>query len=584
MQAAQFLSNLNLFANPILIKSARARLRLKHILSWGTIVLSITTFVCLITYLTPSQRDWITEQEAARSLLIPLVIIQAILLMGLGTGQVASGLARERMGLLLDYQRMTPMSPTAKILGYLFGLPVREYFLFALTLPFVGFAVIKGQFPLDALAEFYIVFFSSVWVYHMTGLVAGMATPRPMLASGLAVGMVFVLYFILPRLEMFGFELFEHLTMLPTLIGVLLEHMPTADQMARDPFWDASRIGNVEFYQWAVHPTVFTLIVQGFLLMVLFSIVHRKWKDEFLHPLSKISATLAFVGTTVILTGNLWPIIGDSDVYNTMVRRMPMNEGAVAPAFVLLIIMNVFLLISGFLSLLFVSLTTPSRHTALKGVELARKLGRMRIPFNADAASSLPLSLLMIAITSAACIALIGLARDTGRFFIELPPITAAAAPLLLHSVVLLFVQGLRERFSGRAFIVGTFLLWMLPLFACMIIWSAREEWLAGSYIGLPFPPLAQAMAIYHFFHESTIVAQGWMEYPEALVNNFANMTWLAIGFYGLLAALLQFERYRFRSILQQSPNVAAALADDRSQIDATADALDLDSQPEAAV
>ena len=63
-----------------------------------------------------------------------------IILMGLGTGQVASGLARERLEQLVDYQRMTPMTPTAKILGYLFGLPIREYFLFALTLPFLAFA------------------------------------------------------------------------------------------------------------------------------------------------------------------------------------------------------------------------------------------------------------------------------------------------------------------------------------------------------------------------------------------------------------------------------------------------------------
>ena len=44
----------------------------------------------------------------------------------LGTGAVTGGIARERAGALVDYQRLTPMPPAAKIRGYLFGLPVRE--------------------------------------------------------------------------------------------------------------------------------------------------------------------------------------------------------------------------------------------------------------------------------------------------------------------------------------------------------------------------------------------------------------------------------------------------------------------------
>ena len=165
--------NLNIFSNPICVRCARARLRWKHILSWGLILLTVTAFICIGVYETQTEREFATPEDAAKSLLLPLIVIQAIVMMFLGTGAVAAGLSREREHRLLDYARMTPMSPTAKILGYLFGLPVREYFLFALTLPFVLFAMLRSGYSWWNLLEFYSVFFTSVWLYHMTGMAGG---------------------------------------------------------------------------------------------------------------------------------------------------------------------------------------------------------------------------------------------------------------------------------------------------------------------------------------------------------------------------------------------------------------------------
>lgn len=110
-----------LLANPITVKGARARLRMKHIISWGVITLSVTAFVCLLAYLTGTERNIVDRATAARAMMVPIIVIQGILLMLVGTGAVASTLAREREGRLLDYHRMTPMSPVSKILGFLFG-------------------------------------------------------------------------------------------------------------------------------------------------------------------------------------------------------------------------------------------------------------------------------------------------------------------------------------------------------------------------------------------------------------------------------------------------------------------------------
>ena len=80
---------------------------------------------------------------------------------------------------LLDYQRMTPMSPFSKIGGYLFGLPAREYFMFFLTIPFLIHCVIVGKLPWLNIVHLYSVFFCSVLFYHLTAHVIGLVVPPP---------------------------------------------------------------------------------------------------------------------------------------------------------------------------------------------------------------------------------------------------------------------------------------------------------------------------------------------------------------------------------------------------------------------
>ena len=74
----------------------------------------------------------------------------------MGTGSVAGGISREAADGMVDYQRLTPMTPLSKIMGYLFGLPVREYVLFATTLPFTIYCIVVGNIskrPIASLAR-----------------------------------------------------------------------------------------------------------------------------------------------------------------------------------------------------------------------------------------------------------------------------------------------------------------------------------------------------------------------------------------------------------------------------------------------
>ena len=81
----------------------------------------------------------------ARGAIIPLLVFQGLILFVLGTAQVAGGMTAERDEGVIDYQRLIPMSPLSKVLGYLFGLPVREYVMFLATLPFTAWALWRGE-------------------------------------------------------------------------------------------------------------------------------------------------------------------------------------------------------------------------------------------------------------------------------------------------------------------------------------------------------------------------------------------------------------------------------------------------------
>ena len=531
--------------NPLLIKGLRARTRVKHLLSWGIVTLTITAFVALMIFTTITEREMASTQDAAKAVLPGIIVIQAIILMMSGTGAVASGVAGEREEGLLDYVRMTPMSPTSKILGYLFGLPAREYVLFFLTMPFLIAAAILADFNPLTLLHFYAVFFTSVWLYHLTGMVAGMVSEKPRLASMMAMGLVVVLYFVLPNLSRLGITFFEFLTIRPTFYGLLQQEMPehlraTAEQSGIDSFRD------VPFFTGVVHPTLYTVLVQGFMLAVMFSVVHRRWRDQACHLFSKLGALLAFAGVLVFVLGSVWAVLVSDEAYDQVFGAMQRVAFGQREPQTLEVLLIVALMIVGGTFILLVACATPSRHTAVEGWRRARKLGRARIRANADGASSLPITLVMIALTLGAGWLVLWLVGREELYYRRGPSLASIGLLALSVIGVALFVQGLRERFDIRVFGVAIFVLWMIPFFAMMIMFSAFNAFVPGSYAGLPCPPALFVFSIGHML-ETTVPLEGRSpQYlpPEIEQSGGAISAAGAIG-YALAAALVQALRAR---------------------------------------
>jgi hypothetical protein len=105
----------------------------------------------------------------------------------------------------LDYQRLAPMTPAQSLVGYLFGLPVLEYAMFALTLPHLVFIVVVGQVPLAVAGSVYLVFFVCAMLYHSTGIAIGLVMKRWIVGYLFSVLTVALLNIVLPTfISQFG--------------------------------------------------------------------------------------------------------------------------------------------------------------------------------------------------------------------------------------------------------------------------------------------------------------------------------------------------------------------------------------------
>lgn len=482
--------------NPIYVQHRRTRTRWAPTLTWALVTLTVVTFIFVLTYLTLTRRGAFDPVAAAKATLVPLIVVQGVLLMGMGTSAVATGIARERDRALLDYHRMTPQPPAAKIVGYLFGLPAREYLLFALTLPFVAYAVWRAGVSPLTVGHFYVVFFSSVWLYHLTGLMAGMVARKAWQSSFVSLGAVAGLYLVLPQFAELGLSFFDFLTVRPTFYGMVAAELETAPAGAAALTQRMSMVRQYEavpFFGLRVNPTLFSLAVQLFALSAMYHVVSRKWVDAAWHPFSKRFAVGFVGGMALLLAGSLWPLLHDAKANADLIARL-FGEG---PGVVLGLLVGLFFVVAAVTLLLSVALTTPGRHTQRRGLRRARKLGRDTPPAAWDAATSWPGTAAMLGLVLAGYGVVAWAVRD-GVVYDWRPTMGFwLLAPLPLGVAVVLAFQGLLERFGQRAVILGLFVLWVVPVMAGIVMVAASNAlWRGAMYLAAFCPAVAGGMCL----------------------------------------------------------------------------------------
>jgi len=520
-----------LWSNPIFRRYCQSRLRFAGL---GVALLVTVLVAGFIVSLASSigVNTGATAADAARGALIPLLVLQAFILFVLGTAQVSGGMTAERDEGVIDYQRLLPMTPLAKVLGYLFGLPVREYAMFLATLPFTGWALWRGQVAAPVWLQLYVVVCTSTLLYHCTGLLTGTVAKNRRWAFLASIGLVFLLYTVIPQMAKFGLVYFKYLTITPVFEELLPGLLPSKAAAA----W---RIGQwlmptVKFFGLDFSEVFFTVFSQGGLILISTLMLCRRWRRAEAHLLGKGWAVGFFVWIQILLLGNALPLIETgalfpSLAFSNFVRLKPdwVPKGGEA-----LLMSGSYGVVTLLLVLVLGGRVTPTRDTQLRGWRRARKQGASGLPWFSDAATGF-WAVALMALAGALGWFVFTRAVVESRWFPghEVPAQIGGYFAAVLLTVGLGF-QTLSESRGARATGLAVIFLGVVPLMVGAVLGALGERfataaaWIVGlSPISLPIYatgsllslaelPLPVARAVpraFHFWLLADVSAVGWL-------------------------------------------------------------------------
>ena len=388
-----------LWANPILRRYCRSRLRPKSLGIWLLIVLISAGFLFSLFRSLAIYRGDMAVSDAERGPLIPLFVLQALILFFLGTGQVAGGITAEADEGVLEYQRLAPMSPLAKVFGYLFGLPVREYILFLATMPFTLWCLWRGGVQAVVALQLYGVLLTSTILYHLTGLVAGTVVRNRRRAFLISMAVIFILYTAVPQMARFGLVYFKYLTIWP----VLEESLPFL--LPRDAgaavLVAQTLLGKARFFGLDFPEAVFTVLSQGVFILTGIYMLWRRWRRLESHLLSKPWAVGFFAWLQVLLLGNALPLIEPGTLFPS--REFPRMAGRFAQSADWRPDASEAVSMAGIygsfnLAMLWVLtlMITPKAEIQLRGWRRVRKLERNHLAFGSDPSTAIGWTVLMV--------------------------------------------------------------------------------------------------------------------------------------------------------------------------------------------
>ncbi len=489
-----------LHKNPILLRYIRSRLRWEGMAAALILTMVITVFTFVISYNGAVRFSFEDSVNAYRAAFLPMFLIQVIIMMFLGTGSVASGITQEYEDGMVEYQRLTPMSPMAKILGYLFGLPIREWFLFAVTSVLIGIIVVKGEVPMESVWRVYSVFFLSVILYHLMALVVVHSMNKKRVAGRVIQALVLVLYFVFPLLSQFGLVFFEYLTVRPILKESILEYIPRGVSMRRLLDMDGEAT-TVPFFDQHLAAWSFSMIIMGSLIVTFLLMLCRRWKDVTSHLMSKPFGLTFYAFLMFFLIGNTLPIAKNGEMSitknfaemheNSLIDRIERNKDErVRRHFEILLkqyrkkteerntlatdaplAQTVFGTVCVLFACLIVYIVTPRNEKYLLGLRRASNLKKKWIPFHWDEApgmlvtSAISLMLIFTLYCFSTTLYSAPTMPDKIRGIIPFIPVVCLFAATVVAVFYLVY-----EAWENKGLFLLLLCVWVLPIMVALVI------------------------------------------------------------------------------------------------------------------
>jgi len=383
----------NIRRNPIFLRYCQSRLRPQGLGVALLITLLISGFIYFLARAIGIHQMKLSAADAERVTIIPLLVFQGLIIFIMGSAIVSGGMVAEKDEGVIDYQRLIPMSPLSKVLGYLFGLPVREWAMVLATMPFTIRAIWVGQVRMDDWLPLYTVFVTTALTYHLTSLLTGTVIRNRRWAFLASIGIVISLYTVVPQVAKFGLVFFKYLTIYPVLDECLPGIIPrTAGAIVAT----GQRIApTAKFFNLDLPETVFTAFCQGGLILTFIVMLCRRWRKQESLLLGKTWATGFFIWIQILLLGNAIPLIEPGNLFPSralaggVIRFIPRNNFDWAPQASEAVAMSgIYGLVTLLILFILISIITPSADIQIRGWRRVRKEGGRSLPVLSDAATA----------------------------------------------------------------------------------------------------------------------------------------------------------------------------------------------------
>ncbi len=259
-------------SNPLFVKHVRSRLRKGQFLAPTVVVGAICVLVAYSAY----YNNTIASGWAFGTYLT----IQAVTLGMMGAAQISSSVGGARESGILDFHRVSPLSPLAVTLGFFFGAPIREYVLAAMTLPFVLYCAAEDAPSLAGVAQAEAALLMGCWLIHAMALLTALATKKPKAGTKGAVGVLIFVMIIFSSAS--GFR---SMGLIASAVGV----SPT-----------------LAFFTVPLPWLAFVALYDLPLLFFLMLASVRKMRSERAHAFTKREALIALGVEALLILGAVW--------------------------------------------------------------------------------------------------------------------------------------------------------------------------------------------------------------------------------------------------------------------------------------
>lgn len=272
--------------NPILVAQWRLVLRTGHLVP-ACVVFTLIYLIILVG-------STVEQEDAPSSLPMDfrhwhvfwILLVQGVAWVVGSFSKISREVQEDIRDGMMDFHRISPLSPGRILLGYMVGAPVREWLLGALGALATLVVVVRGELPLANWLILQGLMFSSAVLAQLVGAFVGQTLKR---RGPVVMGALGFVLLMMPNSIASGSSLLNFVVPSAALTQLFAPHLP----------WQVSRLflshSSPAFFGVTLDPLLFTWLVQAVLGLLIGRAVYRRIRAPESPALSRAEALGLFL-------------------------------------------------------------------------------------------------------------------------------------------------------------------------------------------------------------------------------------------------------------------------------------------------